>query len=97
MAATEQMIAGLKGDIEAAVELTELRRSVRDYLAERGVGGLCDVEVRVDRGWYELAGRVDSHWTRAVLFSFVPPRNGRRYVIDKLKVIGAAREVGSAA
>ena len=44
--------------------------------------------IRVHKGrWFELSGKVDSYWTRSVLFSLVPKKNGRRFIIDKLQVV----------
>lgn len=69
------------------IHARELTRSMNQYLTERGVDWACRVEVTKRGKWYELAGQVDSQWTRAVLFSKLPARGGRRYIVDKLYVI----------
>lgn len=78
-------------------EEEKLRRSVSDYIAQKGVERYCDVAVKKNGQWFEFSGQVDSHWTRAVLFSLVPAKGGRRYVVDKLRVHGAfsSREIVS--
>ena len=67
--------------------LWEVRSAVNRYLIERNVGHYCQVTVNLREKWFELEGLVDSQWTRAVLFSLVPPDNGKRYIIDKLKIV----------
>jgi GH15 family glucan-1,4-alpha-glucosidase len=79
-----------RGDgAHAASETRSLRESIEEYLLRRGVAEYCSVEVQRSGDWFELNGRVDSHWTRAVLFSMVPPRDGRRFIVDRLRVGGA--------
>ena len=65
----------------------ELKQKIVDYLADRGVGHLCQVQVNKRGRFFELKGRVDSFWTRSVLFALVPKYRGQRYIIDKLRVV----------
>ena len=65
----------------------DLKKSITAYLKERGVNHFCKVTVTLKGRWFELSGKVDSYWTRSVLFSLVPKKNGRRFIIDKLQVV----------
>lgn len=67
--------------------LWELRNAVDRFLIERGVGHYCHVTVNRSGEWFELDGQIDSQWSRGVIFNMVPPINGKRYVVDKLKIV----------
>jgi len=63
-----------------------LRRSVRNLLSRRSAGESCAVRIERRDQWFELTGVVDSQQTRVALLALVPPHDGCRYVIDKLRV-----------
>ena len=69
--------------------LWELRNAVDRYLIEREVGHFCHVTVSLKGKWFEFEGIVDCQWTRAVLFSLVPPEKGKRHIVDKLEIVDA--------
>ena len=68
------------------LDLLAVRRAVNDYLDQRGLEPFYDVAVKKDGIWFEFSGRIDSQWTRAILFSLVPKQAGCRFVIDNLMV-----------
>jgi hypothetical protein len=85
----EQMIGSMEGprEIPERSAVWKLREAIDRYLIERGVGHYCKVTVHQDGRWFDLEGTVDSQWSRAVLFSMVPSREGRRHIVDRLQVV----------
>ena len=85
----EQLANGFKNRDRPtfSYKLWELRHAIDRCLIERNVGHYCQVTVDLKERWFELEGFIDSEWTRAVLFSLVPATNGKRYIIDKLKIV----------
>jgi hypothetical protein len=79
--------AGLAKRPGVSYGLWELRNAVDRYLIERDIGHYCQVTVSHEGGWFELEGSIDSQWTRAVLFSLVPTQSGKRFIIDKLRIV----------
>lgn len=69
------------------ITVDELRRDIERYLLSSGRERFCKVKITRDGHWFELAGHVDSHWTRAALFTFIPKTRGARHVVDKLRVV----------
>ncbi len=67
--------------------LWELRNAVDRFLIELGVGHYCHVTVNRKGEWFELNGQIDSRRSRGVIFSMVPPINGKRYVVDKMRIV----------
>jgi hypothetical protein len=63
-----------------------LRSAVRNLLSGSSAGESCIVRVERRDQWFELTGVVDSQRTRVALLALVPPHDGCRYVIDKLRV-----------
>jgi hypothetical protein len=83
---------GQDGDPSIEHGLWKFKTAVNRSLSERGVERFCDVSLSQKGNWFELRGTVDSHYTRSLLFSLVPKQNGRRYIIDKLKVTAPSTE-----
>ena len=93
----EQLLAeGIGGQETPKIsyKLWELRNAVNWYLIERNVGHYCQVTISLKENWFEFEGLIDSQWTRAVLFSLVPPENGKRHIVDKLKIVSDPLEFG---
>ena len=81
--------SGKGENLPVSLRLWELRNAVDKYLLQREIGHFCHVTVNLKDRWFELKGTIDCQWTRAVLFSLVPPDKGKRFIIDKLKIVDA--------
>ena len=70
-----------------SLDVWRIRQQADRYLVERGVGHYCNVVVNKCGRWFVLEGRIDSQWSRGILFSMVPTIDGRRFVIDRLQIV----------
>ena len=73
-------------DNEYDVDLDSLQTEVDMMVAAPGDSSLYNVDVSMDGEWCVLEGTVDSHGTKAALFSLVPSLEGRRCIVDRLQV-----------
>ncbi|MBN2340403.1 MAG: hypothetical protein JXX29_16935 [Deltaproteobacteria bacterium] len=62
-----------------------LQSAVNEFI-QQSASEHCAVDVTMNGEWCVFEGTVDSHWTRAMLFSLAPKTGGQRYIIDKLQV-----------
>ena len=71
------------------VFLDDLQDAVDELISEPGSfdeSNAYNVDVSMDGKWCVLEGTVDSQMTRAAIFSLIPDRDGRRFIVDRLQV-----------
>ncbi len=68
------------------IDNLQLQRDVNIVTDNLAADSTYGVEVSVEGRWVIFDGTVDTQDTRMALFMLVPPRDGRRHIIDRLNV-----------
>ena len=73
------------------VDINALQDAVNELIAVPGLVSNSSespfsVDVSKDGHWWVLEGTVNSQATRAAIFSLIPGRDGRRFIIDRIQV-----------
>ena len=68
------------------IDNVQLQRDVNSVMDNLVADSMYGVEVSVDGRWVIFDGTVDTQDTRMALFMLVPPRDGRRHIVDRLNI-----------
>jgi hypothetical protein len=66
--------------------LDDFLRDSRRVLEERGLDREYRLQVVRHGRWFLIAGRVDSHQTKSILFGLVPEIDEARWIVDRLHI-----------